>query len=198
MSASGFQDRPMQENTMITTKRFEAEIPVSKYLEKYVDIEGFKEKCDECGKCGKFWSCPPFDFDIEEFWKKYSTVFVLAMKVKPDPKYRGQKFDEATVQKILDETLNKANELLAGELYVWEKKMPGSVSLSGGSCIYCEKPCTRESGEPCRHPEDMRYSLEAMGANVGKTITDLIGIEPLWVEDGVIPEYFMVAAALLY
>lgn len=188
----------MQKNTMITTRRFEAEIPVSEYLEKYVDLDGFKEKCDACEKNGKFWSCPPFDFDVKEFWEKYNTVFVLAMQVKPDKKYRGQKFDDAKVQEILDETLNKANELLAGELYVWEDKMPGSVALSSGSCLYCTKPCAREAGEPCRTPDKMRYSMEAMGANVGKTITELIGREPLWVEDGVIPEYFMVAAALLY
>lgn len=183
---------------MITTRRFEAEIPVSEYLDKYVDLEGFKEKCDGCEKNGKFWSCPPFDFDVKEVWEKYHTVFVLAYKVKPDKKYRGQKFDDAKVQEILDETLNKANELLAGEMYVWEDKMPGSISLSSGSCLYCKKPCAREAGEPCRTPDKMRYSMEAMGANVGKTITELIGIEPLWVEDGVIPEYFMVAAALLY
>ena len=41
---------------MITTRRFEAEIPVSEYLDKYVDLEGFKEKCDGCEKNGKFWT----------------------------------------------------------------------------------------------------------------------------------------------
>ena len=120
----------MQVIKMITTRRFEAEIPVSEYLDKYVDLEGFKEKCDGCEKNGKFWSCPPFDFDIEEVWKKYNTVFVLAYKVKPDKKYSGKKFDEAEVQRILDETLNKANELLAGEMYVPSAKLTMSYEPS--------------------------------------------------------------------
>lgn len=183
---------------MITTRRFEAEIPVNKYLDEYVDIEGFLEKCKECPTYGKTWACPAFDFDVKEYWEKYNDLFLLAMRIKPDPKYRGQKFEGEELDRILKETMNKGKELLSGELAVWEKKMPGSVALSAGSCILCDGKCAKEDGEPCRHPEEMRYSLEALGANVGKTISDLMGLELLWVEDGVIPEYFVLVSGLLY
>lgn len=183
---------------MITTRRYEAEIAVDKYFRKYVDIEQFAEKCSECPKQNAYWCCPEFDFDVEQYWKKYNDLFLLALKIKPDDKYRGLRFEGEELDRILKETLNKGKELLSGEMAVWEKKMPGSVALSAGSCILCDEPCAREAGEPCRHPEDMRYSMEALGANVGKTVSELMGLELQWVEEGKIPEYFILVSGLLY
>lgn len=183
---------------MITTRRYEAEIPVAKYVEKYVDIETFGQKCRECPTYCKFWSCPEFDFDVKEYWEKYNDLFLLAMKIKPDDKYRGKVFEGEELDRILKETLNKGKELLSGELAVWEKKMPGSIALSAGSCILCDEKCAREDGLPCRHPEDMRYSIESLGGNVGKTVSELMGLDLLWVEEGKIPEYFVLVSGLLY
>lgn len=183
---------------MITTRRYEAEISVDKYFEEYVDIEQFAAKCRECPKYSQFWSCPEFDFDIEEYWKKYNDLFLLAMKIKPDDKYRGMHFEGEELDRILKETLNKGKELLSGELEVWEKKMPGSVALSAGACILCDGKCARAEGQPCKHPDKMRYSLESLGANVGKTISQLMGLELQWVEEGRIPEYFILVSGLLY
>ena len=183
---------------MISTRRFEAEISVQEYLNKYVNIEEFDKKCQECPSYNKIWSCPSYDFDKKAYWEKYNDLFLLAMRIKPDAKYRGKKFEGEELDAILKETLNKGKELLTGEMFVWEQKMPGSISLSAGACIECKEECARVSGEPCRHPDKMRYSLEALGANVGKTITDVFGLELQWVEDGVIPEYFVLVAGLLY
>lgn len=183
---------------MITTRRYEAEITVDKYLDKYVDIEQFEAKCKECPNYSKIWSCPEFDFDPKAYWKKYHDLFLLALKIKPDDKYRGLCFEGEELDRILKETLNKGKELLTGELAVWEKKMPGSVALSAGSCILCDGRCARAEGQPCKHPDEMRYSIESLGGNVGKTITDLMGLELLWMEEGRIPEYFVLVGGLLY
>ena len=182
---------------MITTRRFEAEISVDKYFENYVDVEGIAEKCEACDKHAQYWCCAPFDFDVADFWNKYNDLFLLAMRIKPDPKYRGKKFEGEELEAILTETLNKGKELLAGELYVWEKKMNG-VALSAGACTRCTDGCTRPDGPPCRYADEMRYNLESLGADVNKTITDVFGLQPLWVEDGVIPEYFILVSGLLY
>ncbi len=182
---------------MITTRRYEAEISVKEYLEKYVDIEGITDKCSDCGTYNQFWCCPEFDFDVKEYWEKYNDLFLLAMRIKPDPKYRGKKFEGEELDNILKETLNKGKELLAGELYVWEQKMNG-VALSAGACTRCTEGCTRPDGEPCRYADDMRYNLESLGADINKTITGVFGLEPLWAEDGVIPEYFILVSGLLY
>ena len=57
-----------------------------------------------------------------------------------------------------------------------EKKIPGSMALSAGSCRLC-KECTRMTDEKCRNPERARCSIEAIGGDVGKTISRLMGIE---------------------
>ena len=43
----------------------------------------------------------------------------------------------------------------------------------------------------------MRYSIEALGGNVGKTVHDLLGIELEWIEEGKVPSYFVLVGGLL-
>ena len=57
--------------------------------------------------------------------------------------------------------------------------------------------CTRPEGKPCRYPEKMRYSIESIGGNVGKTVSKLLGIELEWIQDGKVPSYFVLCGGLL-
>lgn len=69
-------------------ERFNDEISVEEYLEKYVNVEEFLECCKACPCYGTWvWSCPPYDFDpVEDYWKKYKTLEVHGYKInfKPD------------------------------------------------------------------------------------------------------------------
>lgn len=72
------------------------------------------------------------------------------------------------------------------------------VSLSSGACLHCKNAeCTRLSGKPCRFQDKMRYSIESLGGNVGKTVTKYLKQELQWVEEGKLPEYFMLIYGLL-
>ena len=53
------------------------------------------------------------------------------------------------------------------------------------------------SGKPCRFQDKMRYSIESLGGNVGKTVTKYLKQELQWVEEGKLPEYFMLIYGLL-
>jgi predicted metal-binding protein len=95
---------------------------------------------------------------------------------------------------IMAEVKNKITE----ELFAMEEEYPGSISLSAGSCSVCgPENCTRTDGKPCRYPEKMRYSIESIGGNVGKTVSKLLGIELEWIEEGKIPSYFVLVGGLL-
>lgn len=84
-------------------------------------------------------------------------------------------------------------------LYAKEAEYPGSVSLSAGSCTICgENNCTKKDGAPCRFPEKMRYSIEALGGNVGLTASRLLGIDLQWITEGQVPDYFVLVGGLLY
>ena len=92
-------------------------------------------------------------------------------------------------------TLQRFESVTDVESYL-EQSLPGSFSLSAGECEECEH-CTRPEGKPCRKPDKLRYSIESLGGNVGKTISRLCGIEIEWIEEGKIPEHFVLVGGLL-
>ncbi len=74
--------------------------------------------------------------------------------------------------KLLQEGYEKELRLFLAsysESYV-EKR----VFWCGGSCDLCGNPkdggCTHDAGQPCRYPETMHYSMEAVGMLVGETV----------------------------
>lgn len=176
-------------------ERFQKEIGVSDYLEGYVAVEEFLEYCKACPNYGVIWSCPPFDFDAEDFWCRFSRLLVIARKI-----HLPGGISQAEGFRILEEV--KAD--MSRELFEMEAANPGSVSLSAGSCSICRNAfgcetesenetgtgnaaphgCTRSNGQPCRYPDTMRYSIEALGGNVGLTVQKLLGIQLEWMEEG--------------
>ncbi len=171
-------------------ERFQKEIGVSDYLEGYVAVEEFLEYCKACPNYDATWSCPPFDFDVEGYWKQFSRLLVIARKI-----YLPGGISQEEGFRILEEV--KAD--MSRELFEMEAANPGSVSLSAGSCSICrnESGCTRPAGQPCRYPQTMRYSIEALGGNVGLTVQKLLGLQLEWMEDGKLPSYFVLAGGLL-
>ncbi len=183
---------------MYTVKRHKAEIAVDEYLEGYVDIDGFLECCRECPNYNNVWACPPFGFSPEEYWKQYDTLEVYAQEIIFSEEYAGKHFSESEMSEIMEQSIKVVKNELTSELYELEKEYPGSVSLSAGSCSLCAEGCTRKDGKECRFPEKQRYSIEALGGNVGLTISRLMGIEIEWVKEGVLPGKFVLVCGLLH
>ena len=184
---------------------FEKEIPVSEYLEGYVAVEEFLEACKACPNYGLVWSCPPYDFDVTAYWNQFSVLKVFARKI-----YLDGISDEAEASALL----TSVKDDMSRQLFALEKEVDGSVSLSAGCCSLCRgledtsqvddaaislggSCCSRPCGKPCRHPEQLRYSIESLGGNVGLTCRKLMGIQLEWIEDGKVPSYFVLAAGLL-
>lgn len=200
-----------------TTERHEAVVSVDHYLEEYVDVETFLEACKACPNYDKIWSCPPYDFDVLEYWKKYSTLELTAIKIIFDESITGKQLTKEEQADITKNSIWEVKEALSQELYEREKQVPGSISLSAGSCSLCKGSCTRASGatspeghvpckdsqcelpscSPCRYPDKMRYSIESLGGNVGLTTGRLMEIELEWIEEGKLPSYFVLVCGLL-
>ena len=170
-----------------TLTRFENEIDIPSYVEGFVDIAGFLECCKKCPNYGNIWSCPPYDFDPMDIWRAHERILIAGYRLN----FGSDRTEEGMTQALWD-----VKQKLAEELFELECEIPGSVSLSAGSCQIC-KGCTKPSGEPCRFPDKMRYSIESIGGNVGKTISDLCGIEIEWIEEGKLPEHFVLVGGLL-
>ncbi|MDO4545764.1 MAG: DUF2284 domain-containing protein [Bacillota bacterium] len=182
---------------MYTTERYEATIPVKDYFARYVNIEEFVKRCRECSSYENTWSCPPFDFDVPEYWQSHELLELTAIKIIFDDVYRGKTYSDDVIKEITDNSIFKEKQRLSEELFAREKEHPGSVSLSAGSCSLCKGGCGRAVGRPCVFPEKMRYSIESLGGNVGLTISELMGIELEWMEENKLPAHFVLVCGLL-
>lgn len=174
---------------MYTVERGEKTVKVDDYLKNYVNVEEFLGYCRNCKNYEKVWSCPSYDFNPEDYWKEYDELLVVARKII---------FDEDVDIPGSYEIMLEVKQDMSRELYEMEKAYPGSVSLSAGSCNLCEKDgCNRLVGEPCRHPDLMRYSIESIGGDVGRTVSKLMGYELEWIEEGKVPSYYVLVGGLL-
>lgn len=183
-------------NISYQTTRHTASVPVSEYIDRFVDVETFLEACRACPNYDKRWSCPSYDFHVLDFWKKYKTLNLLASNITFSEKTLNRTYTREEINHILDEVLIKEKERLSLELFKEEEKYPGSISLSAGSCTRCTV-CSREKGEPCLFPDKMRYSIESLGGNVGLTIEKLMGLHLEWLEEGRLPHHFVLVCGLL-
>lgn len=177
-------------------ERYEAAVSVKEYMEKCVDVPTFLEYCKKCDNYGKIWSCPSYDFEPEDYWKKYQTLHIVGMKILLPDALTEKRYEGKERDNIMQKVLFSRKKELDQQLLSMEEKYPGSVSLSGGSCLHCEK-CTRPEGSPCRFPGRMRYSIESLGGNVGLTVTKYLHQRLLWMEEGKLPQYFILVGGLL-
>lgn len=172
----------------MSVAEFEAKMPVSEYVERFVDVDKFLEKCKECPMYDRKWSCPSFDFDPLDFWKNYRTIRLVARKINID------KHSEEDPQDIF----YSARKRLLYKIKAMESLSPRSVTLAAGSCDYCGRDnCARARGERCTYPDKCQYSLEALGGDVELTAKELFGLDMQWDLNGELPDYYVIVGALL-
>ena len=170
-----------------TVERAEAAVPVSQYLAHCVDVPKFLDCCRQCPNYNTRWSCPPFDFDPMAQWRRYAHLRLYARFLTPGDNRDG---------KALIAALEREKSRFVDELLALEKQNPGSLALACGSCRLCES-CARAAGEPCRHPDKVRPSIESLGGDVSETALRYFNRPLLWVKDGVAPDYLMLVGGLL-
>ena len=171
-----------------TVKELTAVVPLDEYLEDCVDIPKFLACCEVCPNYGGSWSCPPHAFDPMERWRRFSRLHLYGRMLVPND--RGQRIEDA-LRTMEEEKLHVLERMLA-----WEGTNPGSMALAAGSCTLCE-PCARKEGLPCQYPGRMRYSIEALGGDVGLAAQRYLGYPILWIKEGALPEYLMLVGGLL-
>ena len=80
-------------------------------------------------------------------------------------------------------------------LLALEQTRSGAWTIAAGRCELCPR-CARRDGLPCRNPGRMRYSFSAFGFDLAALARQELGIELLWVANG-LPEYDVALAAFL-
>ena len=173
-----------------------AQMSLAEYLAQYVDIPKFYDCCQACPNFGHRWSCPPFSFQPEALWRSYETIVLHGRKLSTPPQLLGQSFPPEQLQAHYESLLRPVRQELDQYLLTLERQTPGSLALVAGKCTICQT-CARQQGAPCRHPETLRYSIEALGGDVSQTISQCLGERLLWAQDGKLPPYFILLGGLL-
>ncbi|MCR5808515.1 MAG: DUF2284 domain-containing protein [Clostridiales bacterium] len=180
----------------LETLTLTAEVPMEDFIRDHVDTERFLACCKECPGFGRTWACPPYDFDTADIWRSYGTVLLYAKKVILPDSETERTYSGEELSKAYRELLHPVKEELMSELLGMEKENEGSLALFAGGCDLCSE-CARAYGLPCRNTERMRYSVESLGGNVLKCLTDIFKEEILWAQDGRLPKHYLLLGALL-
>lgn len=179
---------------MVNISKLTADVNVSEYYDKYVDIEKFLEICKECDQYDNNWGCPPFDFDPDEIWNSYNKLKIIAFKFDFSQEELDRTYTPNELNFII-KRLERMKVKLMNDIYALESE--DSLGLFIGHCNLCMK-CTKTIGIPCKMPFKLRYSIESLGGDVDRTIEDTFGYKIIYAKDGKLPEYMIFVGGLLY
>lgn len=175
-----------------------AQITVAEYINEYRDVEKFLSFCKNCKRFGNCWSCPPFDYDTDEILQAYDYAYIIGTKILLSKELISDPSNPKDGWEIVSQILREVRLKLDEKLLALESQNPNTQVFFAGTCHFCDvDTCTRIEGKPCRHPEKIRSSLESFGFDIGKTTSDLLGIELQWSKDGSLPEYLVLVSGVL-
>lgn len=160
------------------------------------DIEKFEGFCKQCKNYGKLWSCPPYNFSIEEYVDRYKYVYIVGVKIVFDEDTLSSINTKEKISSYTNETLHFMKNKIMNEMLKLEKLYPNSTSLSAGGCNLCEN-CSKLKNIQCVHPDLMRYSLESLGFDVGGVSSKLLNFELKWATETRLPDYFSLIAGIM-
>ena len=152
--ATTFFNMPLNYN--YTTSRLTAHIDAATFISHYRRPEEFLGYCRQCHNYGRRYGCPPFDYDPLTILERYSQALIVGAKIVPADAH----LPIGEVHTLLRPIMTDMNKRLLEQ----ERQLGGLAFGFTGMCPYCgDEPCARISGQPCRHPDWVRPSLEAYG-----------------------------------
>ena len=182
----------MEEQALYTCATLERTVPLKEFRETLVDVPRFSGYCRDCPHCGRYWSCPPFSFDPMTLWMRYEAIHLYVRKLVFT---KGRLFPGE--RRAFEATeLPKIKEAMARTLLAMEAEVPGSLALFPGRCEWCPV-CARTEGKPCRTPDRMRYSIEALGGDCGGALERYFGESLQWAQGNRLPEQIILLGGLL-
>ncbi|SDF71740.1 hypothetical protein SPACI_046700 [Sporomusa acidovorans DSM 3132] len=170
-------------------------VPIPEFIKKYQDQDKFMAFCRECHNYQTRWSCPPLQFDANQFLLPFRYIYLIGVQVIYDPETIKAADTADKVKEITRCTLREVKDKLSETVLALERKIPGSVGLASGGCHLCER-CSRFDELPCRYPETMRYSLDSFGFDLTAITSELLHIDLKWAKHS-LPEYYTLVHALL-
>ena len=178
------------ENLSYRCEKTEVTTDVASFIERFRDAERVSGYCRQCHNYGKRHGCPPFDFDPMTIIGRFTQVKVTSVKVY----YQEEHLPLSKANRLLRPVTINLNARLLEQ----ERQLGGYMLGFVGVCPFCDsRPCARQLGKPCLHPDKVRPSLEAFGFDVTLIASELLHTPILWGKDGFCPEHFTLVCAVL-
>ncbi len=175
-------------------EHFFKQLPLGEYIKLFRDVEKFIVFCKDCPNYKKTWVCP--SYEVEPPLREFRHITIIGTKIYNQQVQEIESVEQ--MQRAGVEILGPMRERLDAKLLELESQVPSSRTLFGGSCRRCPQgECTRPSGKPCIKPQEARNSLEALGFDVGRTTSDLLGIEIKWGTASTLPDYYTLVYGIL-
>ncbi len=115
------------------------------------------------------WGCPPKAPYLEEEVMAYERYYLIYFRFDLKDKNSG-KIADSPSYKDMRKVMEKEMEDF---IHSHQGKSEEMKILWDGHCRTCEKEgktCTLDEGIPCRYPDKIKYSMEAVGINVTETV----------------------------
>ena len=94
----------MEETTLYTSETVTKTVPLDDFRQDLVDVPRFMDCCLTCPNAGRYWSCPPYDFDPREIWARYGALLLFVRRVtfSKDRLFPGERraFESTELTKI--------------------------------------------------------------------------------------------------
>lgn len=165
-------------------------------MRNYMDKKTIEGYCKECSKYGSVWSCPPYDFSTENYLNQFKNVHVIGTKVIFDEEALEKTYTKEEINNISYDTVISVRKKVFDKLIKLEEIYPEGKIINSGNCTICNI-CTRTSNIKCIHEQDLRYSLESLGFDVGKVTKEILNIELKWPTHTRLPEYLTLASGFM-
>jgi len=167
------------------------ELNTDQFVARYRDTKRFAECCRACPSFGRSWCCPPFEPASTEWFGTYARVMLVATVIRPS----DSSLPISSAQQLMLPERQRIERRLLG----LEQQYGGRSAACVGECLYCPaEGCSRSLGQPCRHPELLRPSLEAYGFDLVRGVEELFGRPLLWSTDGLMPEYLILVSGFFH
>ena len=165
----------------VTTR--EAVVAAQDFIGRYRDVERIRQFCLQCPGYGKSWNCPPFDFDPRTLTDGFKTVRFIGTVITFDQATRDACTTPGQAASVGRQAMEQVWQQLLPRMHEMEREVPGSRCFTF-RCVLCPEGCTRPAGKPCRHPGQLRYSLESVGFDITAAAAAVLGIRLDWSTDG--------------
>ena len=191
-------DIPSFEVETLTTS-----LSCQKFLDAYYNQSSLEELCRVCPKYGRSWTCPPLAFLPDFIWREYEQLELICDKVTLHTEkaaaitLNSTQNPEELINEFKQTVYLEAKKQMEERLLLQERQNPPARALFPGSCNRCES-CQRAVRKPCLAPENIRYSIEALGGNVAGLIKEELGLEFDWTGSGQMPSYYLLVGGVLH